>query len=96
VVKFLPSNRRRRLLATNPIATANFDPIVTQAYASTFRRLERMAYQLGPALAEHGIDLTLETAARKVRLLDASPAPRAEQLCAGPLIPSRRRTAAAA
>lgn len=86
-VSFLPSNRMRRLLATNPISTANFDPIVTQAYASTFRRLERMAYRLGPALAEHGISLTLETAARKVALLDASPAPRAELLCAAPLAP---------
>ena len=34
-----------------------------------------------------GIDLTLETAARKVRLMEASPAPRAELLCAGPLAP---------
>lgn len=96
VVKFLPSNRMRRLLATNPIATANFDPIVTQAYASTYRRLERMAYRLGPALAEHGIELTLETAARKVHLLDASPAPRAELLCAGELAPRRPRAAVAA
>ncbi|HUQ07877.1 MAG TPA: patatin-like phospholipase family protein [Kofleriaceae bacterium] len=85
MVSFLPSNRMRRLLATNPISTANFDPIVTQAYASTYRRLERMAYRFGPALAEHGIELTLETAARKVQLIDASPAPRAELLCAGPL-----------
>jgi predicted acylesterase/phospholipase RssA len=87
MVSFLPSNRMRRLLATNPISTANFDPIVTQAYASTYRRLERMAYRFGPALAEHGIELTLETAARKVQLIDASPAPRAELLCAGPLAP---------
>jgi hypothetical protein len=85
MVSFLPSNRMRRLLATNPISTANFDPIVTQAYASTYRRLERMAYRFGPALAEHGIELTLDTAARKVQLIDASPAPRAELLCAGPL-----------
>ncbi len=95
MLSFLPSNRMRRLLATNPIATANFDPIVTQAYASTYRRLERMAYRLGPALADHGIGLTLETAARQVRLLDASPAPRAELLCAGPLA-QRRPTAVAA
>jgi NTE family protein len=95
VVSFLPSNRMRRLLATNPISTANFDPIVTQAYASTFRRLERMAYRLGPVLAEHGIDLSLETAARKVRLLEASPAPRAEILCAAPLAPRRTVDASA-
>ncbi len=96
MISFLPSNRMRRLLATNPISTANFDPIVTQAYASTFRRLERMAYRFGPALAEHGIGLTLETAARKVRLMEASPAPRAELLCAAPLAPRARPIASRA
>ena len=94
VVSFLPSNRMRRLLATNPISTGNFDPIVTQAYASTYRRLERMAYRFGPVLAEHGIELTLETAARKVRLLEASPAPRADILCTAALAPRRQASAA--
>ncbi|MBZ0234393.1 MAG: patatin-like phospholipase family protein [Deltaproteobacteria bacterium] len=96
MVSFLPSNRMRRLLATNPISTANFDPIVTQAYASTYRRLERMAFRFGPLLAEHGIELTLETAARKVQLIDASPSPRAELLCAGPLAPRPAVSARAA
>jgi NTE family protein len=96
MISFLPSNRMRRLLATNPISTANFDPIVTQAYASTYRRLDRMAYRFGPMLAEHGIELQLETAARKVRLIEASPAPRAELLCAGPLAPRASVAARAA
>ncbi len=96
VLSFLPSNRMRRLLATNPISTASFDPIVTQAYASTFRRLERMAYRFGPALADHGIELTLEAAARKVRLLEASPAPRAELLCQAAIVPRTMATVVAA
>ena len=88
-MSFLPSNRMRRVLATNPISTASFDPIVTHAYASTYRRLQRMAYRFGPVLAEHGIELTLERAARKVQLLDASPAPRVELLYAPTLAPRR-------
>ncbi|HVK71949.1 MAG TPA: patatin-like phospholipase family protein [Kofleriaceae bacterium] len=95
-LSFLPSNRMRRVLATNPISTSSFDPIVTQAYASTYRRLARMAYRFGPVLAEHGIDLSLELAARKVRLIEASPAPRAELLCAGALTPRVAPTATAA
>ncbi len=81
-VAFLPSNRMRRLLASNPISTGNFDPIVSQAYASTYRRLERQAYRLAPALAEHGIELRLDRAAKRVNLLDALPVPRAAALCA--------------
>jgi NTE family protein len=80
-IAFLPSNRMRRLLASSPISTSNFDAIVTQAYASTYRRVSRIAARLGPALAEHGIDLTLEKAARRVALLDALPVPRASALC---------------
>jgi predicted acylesterase/phospholipase RssA len=81
-VSFLPSNRMRRLLASNPISTGNFDPIVSHAYASTYRRLERNAYRMAPALAEHGIELRLDRAAKRVGLLDALPAPRAAALCA--------------
>ena len=79
---FLPSNRMRRLMASNPIATANYDAIVTQAYASTYRRLLRMEYKLGPELAEHGIQLDLAPVARRVRAIDASPAPAAQLLWA--------------
>jgi predicted acylesterase/phospholipase RssA len=81
-VSFLPSNRMRYLLASNPLSTANFDAIVTQAYASTYRRLERMAYRFGPALAEHGIELKLDRAAKRVQIVDAMPAPAAAALCA--------------
>ncbi|MCA9678353.1 MAG: patatin-like phospholipase family protein [Myxococcales bacterium] len=79
---FLPSNRMRRLLASSPISTGNYDAIISQAYASTYRRLARMAYRFGPVLAEHGIELTLDRAARRVRLLDAMPSPRAAALAA--------------
>jgi len=82
IVSFLPSNRMRYMLASNPISTANFDAIVTQAYASTYRRLERMAYRFGPALAEHGIELVLDRAAKRVQMVDAMPAPAAAALCA--------------
>lgn len=81
-IAFLPSNRMRRLLASNPISTGNFDPIVSHAYASTYRRLERQAYRLGPVLADHGIELRLDRAAKRVGILDALPAPRAAALCA--------------
>ncbi len=81
VMSFLPSNRMRRLLAGSPISTGNFDAIVTQAYASTLRRLERLAYRLGPVLAEHGIELRLGKAQRRAQLVDALPVPRAAALC---------------
>ena len=74
-IAFLPSNRMRRLLASNPLSTANYPSIVTQAYASTYRRLERLAYKLAPVLAEHGIELTLDKAAARTRLIDAMPGP---------------------
>jgi NTE family protein len=77
---FLPSNRMRRLLAASPIATGNFDAIVTQAYTSTYRRLRRLEYKLGPELASHGIELDLAPVERQTRILEASAAPRAKLL----------------
>jgi NTE family protein len=79
---FLPSNRMRRLLASSPISTGYFDAIVTQAYASTYRRLRRIEFKLGPQLADRGIGLDLGPIERRSRLIDGSPRPVARDLWA--------------
>lgn len=79
---FLPSNRMRRLLASSPISTGYFDAIVTQAYASTYRRLRRIEFKLGPQLADRGIGLDLGPVERRSRLIDGSPRPVARDLWA--------------
>jgi NTE family protein len=78
---FFPSNRMRRLMTSNPISTANFDPIVCEAYASTYRRLRRIEYKLGPVLESHGIALDLTVASRRVKMMRAMLAPQAVGLC---------------
>jgi NTE family protein len=77
---FLPSNRMRRLMASNPVSTGNFDQIVTQAYTSTYRRLRRMEYKLGPELAAHGIRLDLAPAQRRARAIEGAAQPAARVL----------------
>jgi NTE family protein len=79
---FLPSNRMRRLLASSPISTGYYDAIVTQAYASTYRRLRRIEFKLGPQLAARGITLDLGPVERRTRLIDGSPRPVARDLWA--------------
>ncbi len=80
---FLPSNRMRRLMSSNPVSTANFDAIVTQAYRSTYRRLRQIEYKIGPQLEEHGMQLDLEPVSRTIAALDALIWPRAHVLFHG-------------
>lgn len=63
---FVPGNRMRTLLTGNPLAAENFHPIVTEAYASTYRRLVQLEYKIAKELKIHGIDLNLHSAAKKV------------------------------
>jgi predicted acylesterase/phospholipase RssA len=70
VYTFVPSNHMRRLMsAQNPFVSRNFHPIVCEAYRSTFRRLQKVAYKLAGELRSHGIALDLEPVEEKVRAL---------------------------
>jgi len=77
---FVPSNRMRRLMGTNPMAGSYFDAIVVEAYRSTYRRFRRLEHIIGPRLAEHGIELDLSVAARTVARLERRGRPTAAML----------------
>lgn len=77
---FVPSNRMRRLMARNPMSTADFDAVVVEAYRSTFRRLRRLESKLGPRLQEHGISIDLVPVAATVERLRAQRLPSARAL----------------
>ncbi len=77
---FVPSNRMRRLMGTNPMAGSYFDAIVVEAYRSTYRRFRRLQHIIGPRLAEHGIQLDLSVAARTVARLERRGRPTAAML----------------
>lgn len=66
---FVPSNRMREWMAQNPLGSKNFDIIVCEAYKSTGRRLEQLAYKLSGELAAHGITLDLDPVRRRVSML---------------------------
>lgn len=77
---FVPSNRMRRLMGTNPMAGSYFDAIVVEAYRSTYRRFRRLQHIIGPRLAEHGITLDLSVAAQTVARLERRGRPTAAML----------------
>ncbi len=79
---FLPSNRMRRLMATNPISTSHFHDIISEAYSSTYRRLRQLERKFGPRLAEHGIELELSPVEANVRTIEALVEPDADVLLA--------------
>jgi NTE family protein len=79
---FVPSNRMRRLMARNPMASTDYDAIVVEAYRSTYRRFASLERALGPRLEEYGIGLDLAPVARTIERLDRMSPPRALALLA--------------
>jgi predicted acylesterase/phospholipase RssA len=79
---FVPSNRMRELMTQNPLAAENFHPIVSEAYASTYRRLAQLEFKIAGELAAHGITLELKKVADKVAMLKRNEAPDARILLA--------------
>ncbi len=69
---FVPSRRMRRLLSQNPFASSNFDTIVCEAYASTYRRLRDLEAKIRGELFAHGIQLELDPVGTMVRSLAES------------------------
>jgi len=63
---FVPSNRMRELMTQSPITSRDFDQIVTEAYAGTYRRVSQLEYKLGRELEAFGITLDLRPVALKV------------------------------
>lgn len=72
---FLPSNRQRRLLGTNPMDHRPFLEIWRGAYLSTFARILRLRHRLRGDLAAHGLSLDLDRAAAVADRLEHTPAP---------------------
>ncbi|MBI5509748.1 MAG: patatin-like phospholipase family protein [Deltaproteobacteria bacterium] len=66
---FVPSNRMRELMTQSPIANKNFHQIVTEAYASTYRRLSQLEYKLARELESFGLKLDLKPVATIVEEL---------------------------
>ena len=92
IYTFVPSNRMRRLMSSqNPFVSRGFHPIVCEAYRSTFRRLQKLAYKLAGELRSHGIALDLEPVEEKVRALADARTLDVKLLMGGP---SRKRRAA--
>jgi len=76
VYTFVPSNRMRRLMASqNPLVARNFDAIVCEAYRSTRRRLSQLEYRMRGDLLAHGIKLDLAPAMEKVERMRAARQP---------------------
>ncbi len=93
---FVPSNRMRRLMARNPMASSDFDAIVVEAYRSTYRRLLNIETKAAPRLQEHGIDLDLARVARTIDRLDRAPRTRARILLESDQPPGPRQLPTAA
>lgn len=79
---FVPSNRMRRLMSTNPFVASNFHSIVCEAYRSTYRRLHTMEYKLRGELESHGIALDLGYVDEKVEILRTARRPDVRHLLA--------------
>ncbi|OGR14301.1 MAG: hypothetical protein A2341_18820 [Deltaproteobacteria bacterium RIFOXYB12_FULL_58_9] len=77
---FVPSNRMRALMTQSPLSVDNFHPIITEAYAGTYRRLTQLEYKIAGELAEHGIQLELKPVAARVEELSRSRKPDANIL----------------
>jgi NTE family protein len=66
---FVPSNRMRELMTQSPVTSRDFDQIVTEAYAGTYRRVSQLEYKLARELEAFGITLDLRPVAVKVEAL---------------------------
>lgn len=89
IYTFVPSNRMRHLMSNqNPFVSRNFEPIVCEAYRSTWRRLRQLQYKMKGELASHGIGLDLSLVEERVKRLRVAPRPDVRLLIDDP--PPRR------
>ncbi len=73
IYTFVPSNRMRQLMSNqNPFQARNFNPIVCEAYRSTFRRLRTLEYKISGELESHDFKLDLSGVEQKVKALRAA------------------------
>ena len=72
---FVPANRLRRLLSSNPMDHRPYLEIWRGAYLSTYGRLRRLEHRLGGDCAAHGMRLDLARAAIVAERLESTPRP---------------------